>query len=252
MPFAGKVAFVTNAGAGIGRAVALAFARQGAGVAVVGSAPAANDETVRLVAAQGGQAVAITCAITDEQQVQEALAQTITAFGRLDFALNNAGLHQHDAPTTDLPAAEWNGLVNSHLRGTFLCLKHEIPLILRQGGGAIVNTSSGTGLIGSRNNAAYYAAQHGIIGMTCSAALNYTSQRLRINALCPSSAEVPTLGCCTGGPGQARKQVGPAALSGPGSLPEAMAEAAVWLCSQGPSSVVSHTLVAAGGQVAVF
>ena len=252
MQFAGKVAFVTNAGTGIGRAVALAFAREGARVAVIGITPADNDETVRLAAEQGGQAVAITCDTTDELQVQAAIVQTVGAFGRLDFAFNNAGLEPHNASTAALTIDQWNRIVNDQLRGTFLCMKYQIPLIIEQGGGAIVNTSSGTGLVGVRNNAAYYAAQHGIIGMTCLAALNHTFQNLRINAICPNVVDTPTMGRLMGRPGQAREKAVQEVPVDWAGLPEEMANAAVWLCSQGSSSAMSHALVADGGKVIVF
>ncbi len=247
-PFAGKVAFITGAGTGIGRAAALAFAREGAQVAVVGTTATDNDETVRLVTELGGQAVAVQCDITEEQQVQAALARTIAAFGRLDFAFNNAGVEQHKALAAELDTAEWDRIVHTDLRGTFLCLKHEIPLILAQGGGAIVNTSSGAGLIGIKNNAAYCAAKHGIIGMTRSAALDYASQNLRINAVCPGYIDTPMMDRFTGGTAEGRKKVvEDEPIERPGQ-PEEIANAAVWLCSQGSSFVVGHALAVDGGQ----
>ncbi|RSK46374.1 glucose 1-dehydrogenase [Hymenobacter perfusus] len=247
--FAGKVAFVTGAGTGIGRAAALAFAREGAQVAVVGRTLADNDETVRLVTEQGGQAVAVVCDITDEAQVQAALAKTIDTYGRLDFAFNNAGVEQHKAPAAELAMAEWDRIVNIDLRGTFLCMKHEIPLILAQGGGAIVNTSSGAGLIGIKQNAAYCAAKHGIIGMTRSAALDYADQNLRINAVCPGFIDTPMMDRFTHNSEQEREKVIEQEPIGRAGMPEEIANAAVWLCSASSSFVVGHALAVDGGQV---
>src|SRR3954454_15278964 len=147
--FAGKVAFVTGAANGIGRAAALAFAREGAGVVVADVSEQGNRETVRLIEEQGGRAVAVRCDVTRAEDVKAALAKTIEAFGRLDFAFNNAGIEpKKPAPTADYDEDEWNRIIDVDLRGVFLCMKYEIPLILMQGGGAIVNTSSGAGVIG--------------------------------------------------------------------------------------------------------
>src|SRR5919202_6669498 len=146
--FAGKVAFVTGAASGIGRAAALAFAREGAHVVVADVSEQGNQETVRLIEAQGGRAVAVRCDVTQAADVQAALDKTVEAFGRLDFAFNNAGIEpRKPAPTADYDEEEWNRIIDINLRGVFLCMKHEIPLILKQGGGAIVNTSSGAGVI---------------------------------------------------------------------------------------------------------
>ena len=172
--FAGRVAFVTGAANGIGRATALAFARQGAMVVIADVSEPDSQETVRLIEAQGGQALAVGCDVARASDVQAALDKTIEAFGRLDFAFNNAGVEQKQrGPIAELDEQEWDRIHNIDLRGVFLCMKHEIPLILKQGGGAIVNTSSGAGVIGIPGNAAYTAAKHGVIGLTRSAALDY-------------------------------------------------------------------------------
>ncbi len=147
--FAGKVAFVTGAANGIGRAAALAFAREGASVALADVSERGNQETARMIEDRGGRALAVKGDVTRVEDVKAALARTVERFGRLDFAFNNAGIEpSKPAPTAEYQEAEWDRIIDVNLRGVFLCMKHEIPLILDQGGGAIVNTSSGAGIIG--------------------------------------------------------------------------------------------------------
>src|SRR3954449_7112055 len=168
----GKVAFVTGGASGIGRAAALAFARAGASVAVADVGEQANQETARLIEQAGGHALAVRCDVTRGDEVKAALAKTFETFGRLDFAFNNAGIEpKKPAPTADYDEEEWNRIIDVDLRGVFLCMKQEIPLIIKQGGGAIVNTSSGAGVIGIKGSPAYTAAKHGVIGLTRAAAL---------------------------------------------------------------------------------
>src|SRR5947199_10486304 len=157
--FTGKVAFVTGAAGGIGRAPALAFAHEGASVVVADVSEQGNQETARLIEDQGGRALAVQCDVTRAEDVKAALDKTVEAFGRLDFAFNNAGIEPRcPAPTADYDEAEWDRIMDIDLRGVFLCMKHEIPLILKQGGGAIANPSSGAGIIGIKASPAYTAA----------------------------------------------------------------------------------------------
>jgi NAD(P)-dependent dehydrogenase (short-subunit alcohol dehydrogenase family) len=146
--FAGKVAFVTGAGSGIGRAAALAFAREGADVVVADVSEQGNRETARMIEQDGGRALAVRCDVSRAPDVKAALDRTIETFGRLDFAFNNAGVEQPIKATADLTEEEWGRIIGIDLRGVFLCMKYEIPLMLKQGGGAIVNTSSGAGVKG--------------------------------------------------------------------------------------------------------
>jgi len=247
--FEGKVAFVTGGASGIGRAAALAFARQGASVVAADVSEQGNQETARLIEEQGGRALAVQCDVTRAEDVKAALAKTVEAFGRLDFAFNNAGVEQKKlSPVADLDEAEWDRIHNIDLRGVFLCMKYEIPLILQQGGGAIVNTSSGAGVIGIRGNPAYTAAKHGVIGLTRSAALDYAAQNIRINAVCPGYIDTPMMHRFTGGTPEGRARVVGEEPVGRMGKPEEIAATAVWLCSESAAFVIGHAMVVDGGQ----
>jgi NAD(P)-dependent dehydrogenase (short-subunit alcohol dehydrogenase family) len=247
--FTGKVAFVTGAASGIGREAALAFAREGAKVVVADISEQGNQETVHLIENQGGQAIAVKCDVTRSEDVKAALDKTVEAFGRLDFAFNNAGIEpRNPAPTAEYEEEEWNRIIDINLRGVFLCMKHEIPMILKQGGGAIVNTSSGAGIIGIKGSPAYTAAKHGVIGLTKSAALDYAAQNIHINAVCPGYIDTPMMGRFTGGTDEGRAQVIAEEPIGRMGKPEEIAAAVVWLCSDAATFMVGHAMVIDGGQ----
>jgi NAD(P)-dependent dehydrogenase (short-subunit alcohol dehydrogenase family) len=246
--FAGKVAFVTGAANGIGRAAALAFAREGASVVVADVSERNNQDTARMVEELGGRALAVTCDVTRNEDVRRALNATIETFGRLDFAFNNAGIEYAIKPAADVTREEWDRIIDIDLRGVFLCMKHEIPLMLAQGGGAIVNTSSGAGVRGFKGGAAYVAAKHGVIGLTKAAALDYAASNVRINAVCPGIIDTPMMDRFSGGTPEGRQAVIAQEPVGRMGTPEEIAATVVWLCSDAAAFVVGHAMVIDGGQ----
>lgn len=246
--FGGKVAFITGGGTGIGRAAALAFAREGASVAVVGRTLEELEETVQLIEQDGGRAVAVTCDVAKSDEVRAAVERAVDEFGRLDIGFNNAGIEQPTAPLVDITEEEWDRLHAVNLRGVYLCMKHQIPQMLRQGGGVIVNTGSGASVMGIAGQAAYCAAKFGLIGLTKAAALDYAPSNIRVNAICPGYVDTPMMERFTGGTAEGRRNVIDNVTAGRPASPEEIAETVLWMCSDAAAYLVGHAMVIDGGQ----
>src|SRR5215218_3824416 len=246
--FSGKVTFVTGAGSGIGRATAIAFAQAGADVVAVDLNQQAAQATAEQIEQLGGTALAIACDVTSSDQVRDALDRTVARFGRLDIAFNNAGVELRPAPIADVSDADFDRVVTTNLRGVFLCMKHQIPLMLEHDGGAIVNTSSGAGVTGFAGGAAYGASKFGVIGLMKCAALDYAASGIRINAICPGIIDTEMMGRFTGGTDEGRQAVISQEPVGRMGRPEEIAAAVLWLCSDESAFTIGHALVIDGGQ----
>jgi NAD(P)-dependent dehydrogenase (short-subunit alcohol dehydrogenase family) len=247
--FDDRVALVTGAGSGIGRASALAFANAGAFVTVVDIDPDRTDETVQLVKEAGGEAIALVCDVTQGDQVRAMVDQTVEEFGRLDFAHNNAGITGLAAPLVDYSEDDWDRVIGINLRSVFLSMKYELPYLVLQGG-AIVNTSSGAGLVGFPGLSGYVASKHGVVGLTKAAALEYASAGVRINAICPGSTRTNMLEGFMGGDPKMEKLMASATPLHRLASAEEIAAAVVWLCSDAASFVIGVALPVDGGAVA--
>lgn len=248
---ADKVALVTGGSGGIGRATALAMAREGAKVVIANRGVAGGQETVRRISEAGGAATFIQTDVSHSDEVQALISQAVATYGRLDCAFNNAGYEGMRVPTAELPEDDWQRALQTNLTGVWLCMKYAIRQMLEQGSGSIVNMSSVVGQVGLAGiSPVLVACHHGIIGLTRQAAVEYAKHGIRVNAVCPTVTRTPRLERTHGVSPEIEARLASRNPSGRIGESEDAAEAVVWLSSEAASFVIGHTLAVDGGVLA--
>lgn len=246
--FNGKVALVTGSSFGIGKATAIAFGREGASVICMDWMD--DEDTVRSIEQGGGKAMFIKCDVSDESAVRDAIQNGVSAFGRLDYAFNNAGIEGEQGITGECSTENWNRTLGINLNGIFFCMKYQIPHMLRTDGGSIVNCASVAGLAGFEGLPAYVASKHAVVGLTKTAALEYGKQGIRVNSVCPGVIKTPMIDRFTGKDKAVEKQFIDMEPIGRLGEPEEVASAVIWLCSDTASFVTGTALPVDGGWMA--
>src|SRR6058998_283614 len=247
LSFQNKVALVTGAGSGMGLVTAKAFAEAGAAVALSDVNENAVRSAAEALVAAGHKAIGTRCNVADEAEVAAMVEQTVSTFGRLDAAFNNAGVQSPLAETADASGEEFDRVNGINLRGVWNCMKYELLQMRQQGSGAIVNNSSIGGLVGIAGRGVYHASKHGVLGLTKSAALEYAARGIRINAVCPGTIETPMVANMLANEPDAMKEILRDQPIGRLGRPEEVAAAVLWLCSPDASFVIGHALVVDGG-----
>jgi NAD(P)-dependent dehydrogenase (short-subunit alcohol dehydrogenase family) len=247
--FAGKVTLITGGNAGIGRATALAFAQQGATVVVSARREQESRDVIAEIHALGGKAIFVRTDVSKESDVKAMVEQTLATFGRLDSAFNNAGIEQAPTLLPDQTEETYDRIMDVNVKGVWLSIKHEIPAMLRTGGGAIVNNASVGGLIGFPMMPVYVASKHAVIGLTQAVALEYATQHVRVNAVAPGAIDTRMFRDVAAAP-EVRRMLESAHPMGRIGQPEEIASAVLWLCSDGASFVTGQTVPIDGGYTA--
>lgn len=247
-PFEGKVALVTGASGGIGRATALAFAASDAAVVVSDVNAQGGAETVAMIHAAGGKAIFVACDVSDGAQVKALVARAVSEYGRLDFAHNNAGINNLGA--NEYEDEIWARSIGINLTGVMMCMREQAEVMLTQGKGAIVNTSSINGLVGNGAQPGYCATKHGVVGLTRHGALRWAQTGIRVNCVCPGVIETPMTAPLVSNP-EMRKLIDSMTPMGRMGQAREIAAAVLWLCSDQASFVTGHPLVVDGGATAV-
>ncbi|MEY4012809.1 MAG: hypothetical protein RIT22_1933 [Bacteroidota bacterium] len=243
-----RVALVTGGSFGIGKATALAFAKNGAKVVIADWIE--NPETLDSIKKLGGDAIFVKCDVSNEKNVKALLKKTISTYGRLDYAFNNAGIEGKSASIHECSEENWDKTININLKGIWLCMKNEIPEMLKQGKGVIVNCSSVAGLVGYQGLPAYVASKHGVIGLTKTAALEYANLGIRVNAVCPGVIQTPMIDRLTGKKKELIEQFTALEPMKRFGRAEEIANTVIWLCSEEASFVTGIAMPVDGGFVA--
>ena len=250
MTFSGQVAVVTGAGNGIGRATAQAFAAEGLKVVVADLDTASGEGTVALIRTLGGEATFVRCDVTQESEVKHLMDEVVNTYGRLDYAFNNAGIEIEKGKLADGTLDEFDAIMGVNVKGVWLCMKYQLPLLLAQGGGAIVNTASVAGLGAAPKMSIYAASKHAVIGLTKSAAIEYAKKNIRVNAVCPAVIDTDMFRRAY--EADPKKADFAAAMHPVGRIGkvEEIASAVLYLCSDGAAFTTGHSLAVDGGVTA--
>lgn len=242
-----KVALITGASSGIGFATAQAFAKQGAKVVIADVQTDKGEQAVAAIKQAGGEASFVKTDVSDPKQVENMVAHTLSTYQRLDFAINNAGIDGDRALTADCSEQNWDRVIDINLKGVWLCMKHEIPQMLKQGGGCIVNIASIAGVVGFQNVPAYCASKGGVIQLTKTAALEYAKQGVRINAVCPGVIKTPMVAGVFEKDPKMEEALNAGTPIGRLGSPEEIASAIMWLCSEHAGFMIGQPLIMDGG-----